>query len=76
MPPKASPISDVSRRTFRSSCATPRYISGQLAEGGLRLHPSSLRAIAAMQAKGARPVRVAILIAAAGALGWLAIGLM
>lgn len=52
------------------------YISGQLAEGGLRLHPSSLRAIAAMQARGARPVRVAILIAAAGALGWLAIGLM
>jgi ubiquinone biosynthesis protein len=52
------------------------YISGQLAEGGLRLHPSSLRAIAAMQAKGARPVRVAILIAAAGALGWLAVGLM
>ena len=52
------------------------YISGQLAEGGLRLHPSSLRAIAAMQAKGARPVRVAIIIAAAGALGWLAMGLM
>ena len=51
------------------------YISGQLAEGGLRLHPSSLRAIAAMQAKGARPIRVAILIAAAGALGWLALGL-
>ena len=51
------------------------YISGQLAEGGLRLHPSSLRAIAAMQAKGARPVRIAIAIAAAGALGWLALGL-
>ena len=51
------------------------YISAQLAEGGLRLHPSSLRAIAAMQAKGARPVRIAIAIAAAGALGWLALGL-
>jgi len=51
------------------------YISAQLAEGGLRLHPSSLRAIAAMQAKGARPVRIAMVIAAAGALGWLALGL-
>ncbi len=51
------------------------YISAQLAEGGLRLHPSSLRAIAAMQAKGARPVRVAIALAAAGALGYLALGL-
>ena len=51
------------------------YISAQLAEGGLRLHPSSLRAIATMQAKGARPVRIAIAVAAAGALGWLALGL-
>jgi ubiquinone biosynthesis protein len=51
------------------------YISAQLAEGGLRLHPSSLRAIAAMQAKGARPVRIAMVLAAAGALGWLALGL-
>jgi ubiquinone biosynthesis protein len=51
-------------------------ISAQLAEGGLRLHPSSLRAIATMQAKRTRPARMAILIAAAGALGWLALGLM
>jgi ubiquinone biosynthesis protein len=50
-------------------------ISAQLAEGGLRLHPSSLRAIALMQAKRTRPARVAILVAAAGALGWLALGL-
>jgi ubiquinone biosynthesis protein len=51
-------------------------ISTQLAEGGLRLHPATLRAIVQMQAKRTRPARVAILIAAAGALGWLALGLM
>ena len=50
-------------------------ISAQLAEGGLRLHPSSLRAIAQMQAKRTRPARVAVLLAAAGVLGWLAMGL-
>jgi ubiquinone biosynthesis protein len=51
-------------------------LSAQLAEGGLRLHPASLRAIAQMQAQRMRPARLAILIAAAGALGWFALGLM
>ena len=49
-------------------------ISAQLAEGGLRLHPSSLKAIATLQAMRSRTTRAAILIAAAGAIGWLALG--
>jgi ubiquinone biosynthesis protein len=50
-------------------------IAGQLAEGGLRLHPDSVREIAAERVKRARPVRVALWIAA-GALGIIAIGLL
>jgi ubiquinone biosynthesis protein len=47
-------------------------IAGQLADGGLRLHPESVRAIAAAQLRRTRHVRVALWIAA-GALGIIAI---
>ena len=50
-------------------------IASQLADGGLRLHPDSVRAIAMAQLRRTRHVRVALWIAA-GALGILAIGLM
>jgi len=48
-------------------------IAGQLADGGLRLHPESVRAIAQAQLRRTRHVRVALWIAA-GALGLIAIG--
>ncbi len=48
-------------------------IAGQLGDGGLRLHPSSIREIALLQSKHARPVRIALAIAAAGAIGLLAL---
>ncbi|HJW40447.1 MAG TPA: 2-polyprenylphenol 6-hydroxylase [Rhizomicrobium sp.] len=47
-------------------------VSAMLAEGGLRLHPDSVRTIAAAQVAQTRHVRIAIWIAA-GALGLLAI---
>jgi len=47
-------------------------IAAQLADGGLRLHPSSVRAIALLQWKRARPTRIALAIAAAGAIGLIA----
>jgi ubiquinone biosynthesis protein len=50
-------------------------IAGQLADGGLRLHPDSTRAIAMAQLRRTRHVRIAVWIAA-GALGILALGLM
>jgi ubiquinone biosynthesis protein len=50
-------------------------IAGQLADGGLRLHPDSVREIAAARIARTRHVRVAIWIAA-GALGIIAIGLL
>jgi ubiquinone biosynthesis protein len=50
-------------------------IAGQLADGGLRLHPDSVRAIALAQTKRTRHVRVALWIAA-GALGIIAIGML
>jgi ubiquinone biosynthesis protein len=50
-------------------------IASQLAEGGLRLHPESVRAIATSQMQRTRHVRVAVWIAA-GALGILALGLL
>jgi ubiquinone biosynthesis protein len=48
-------------------------IAGQLAEGGLKLHPDSVKEIAAAQVRRTRHVRVAIWIAAAGTLGILAV---
>ncbi len=50
-------------------------IAAQLADGGLRLHPDSVRGIAYSQLKRTRHVRVALWIAA-GALGILALGLL
>jgi len=50
-------------------------IAAQLADGGLRLHPDSVRAIALMQMRRTRHVRVALWIAA-GALGILAMGML
>ncbi len=47
-------------------------IAGELAGGGLRLHPESVRAIASSQLRRTRHVRVALWIAA-GALGIIAI---
>ena len=47
-------------------------IASQLADGGLRLHPDSVRAIATAQLRRTRHVRVALWIAA-GALGVIAI---
>ena len=47
-------------------------IAGQLADGGLRLHPESVRAIAISQLRRTRHARVALWIAA-GALGVIAI---
>ena len=49
-------------------------IAAQLADGGLRLHPDSVRAIAHAQLRRTRHVRVALWIAA-GALGILAVGM-
>ena len=50
-------------------------IAAQLADGGLRLHPDSVRGIAITQLRRTRHVRVALWIAA-GALGILALGLL
>jgi len=50
-------------------------IAENLAQGGLRLHPDSVREIALAQTKRTRHVRVAIWIAA-GALGIIALGLL
>ncbi len=49
-------------------------VSAMLAGGGLRLHPDTVRQIAAAQAARTRHVRIAIWIAAA-ALGLLALGM-
>jgi ubiquinone biosynthesis protein len=49
-------------------------IAAQLAEGGIRLHPESVAAVAQMQLKRTRHVRVALWLSA-GALGLLAVGL-
>jgi ubiquinone biosynthesis protein len=49
-------------------------IAAQLAEGGIRLHPESVAAVAQMQLKRTRHVRVALWLTA-GALGVLAVGL-
>jgi ubiquinone biosynthesis protein len=50
-------------------------IAAQLAEGGIRLHPDSVRAISRSSARNARTVRIVLLIAA-GALGLLAVGVL
>jgi ubiquinone biosynthesis protein len=50
-------------------------IASQLADGGLRLHPDSVRGIATGQLRRTRHVRVALWIAA-GALGIIALGLL
>jgi ubiquinone biosynthesis protein len=50
-------------------------VSEMLADGGMRLHPDTVRAIADAQAQRTRHVRVAIWIAA-GALGVLALGML
>ena len=50
-------------------------IAAQLAEGGMRLHPDSVAAIAVAQMKRTRHVRVALWLTA-GALGILAVGLL
>jgi len=50
-------------------------IAAQLADGGLKLHPDSVRGIAMAQLRRTRHVRVALWIAA-GALGILALGLL
>jgi ubiquinone biosynthesis protein len=50
-------------------------IAAQLAGGGIRLHPESVRAIARSQAIRDRNVRLALLIAA-GALSLLALGIL
>jgi ubiquinone biosynthesis protein len=50
-------------------------VSTMLADGGMRLHPDTVRQIADAQAQRTRHVRVAIWIAAA-ALGVLAVGLL
>jgi ubiquinone biosynthesis protein len=50
-------------------------IAAQLADGGLRLHADSVRAIALTQVRRTRHIRVAIWIAA-GALGIIAMGLL
>jgi ubiquinone biosynthesis protein len=50
-------------------------IAAQLADGGLRLHPDSVKAIASAQLRRTRHVRVALWIAA-GALGIIAIGVL
>ena len=50
-------------------------IASQLADGGLRLHPESVRAIATSQLWRTRHVRVALWIAV-GALGIIAMGLL
>jgi len=50
-------------------------IAAQLADGGLKLHPESVQAIAVTQIRRTRHVRVALWIAA-GALGILALGML
>jgi ubiquinone biosynthesis protein len=50
-------------------------IASQLADGGLKLHPESVQAIAVTQMRRTRHVRVALWIAA-GALGILALGML
>ncbi len=50
-------------------------IAAQLAQGGMRLHPDSVAAIAAMQLKRTRHVRVALWLTA-GALGLIAAGML
>jgi ubiquinone biosynthesis protein len=50
-------------------------IAAQLADGGVRLHPESVRAIAMSQIRRTRHVRVALWIAA-GALGIIAWGIL
>ena len=50
-------------------------IAAQLAEGGIRLHPELVRAIAQSSARNARTIRIALLIAV-GALGLLAVGVL
>jgi ubiquinone biosynthesis protein len=46
-------------------------LGSHLAQGGLKLHPDSVRAIAAAQLRRTAHVRVAIWIAAAGTVGIL-----
>jgi ubiquinone biosynthesis protein len=50
-------------------------IAAQLADGGLRLHPASVREIALLQSRRSRPARIvlAVAAAAAGAVGLLAL---
>ncbi len=51
-------------------------ISMMLADGGLRLHPDTTRAIAEAQIARTRHVRIALWITAASALGILAVVLI
>jgi ubiquinone biosynthesis protein len=51
-------------------------VSAMLADGGMRLHPDTVRQIADAQAARTRTIRVAIWIAAGAALGLLAIGVL
>ena len=48
-------------------------IAGQLAEGGIRLHPDSVREIAVAQTLRTRHARVALWVAAAGTIGIIAL---
>ncbi len=58
-------------QNFPQMLRDTEIIAGQLADGGLRLHPESVRAIALAQLRRSRHVRVAMWIAA-GALGVIA----
>ena len=60
-------------QNFPQLLRNTEVIAAQLADGGLRLHPDSVRAIASSQLRRTRHVRVAMWIAA-GALGILAVG--
>jgi ubiquinone biosynthesis protein len=51
-------------------------VSAMLADGGMRLHPDTVRQIADAQAARTRYVRVAVWIAAGAALGLLAVGVL
>jgi ubiquinone biosynthesis protein len=51
-------------------------VSAMLAQGGMRLHPDTVRQIADAQAARNRNVRVAVWIAAGAALGLLVVGLL
>ena len=62
-------------QSFPQVLRDTEIIAGQLADGGLRLHPDSVRAIALTQIRRTRHVRVALWIAA-GALGIIAIGML